>query len=125
MKRLRRIGLARAFSVIAFAAAGVTPAIHAQIPHPLISRQAGLTRRSALIARADTADKHSLKPLIIGAALGAAVGLYFGELAQGSCEHPGCTERYEAAPYLGLAGGAIVGALAGELFAHLPPAGPR
>jgi len=100
-------------------------ALHAQTVHPLVSRQARVNDHAALTIRADTVDTRSLKPLIIGAALGAAVGLYLGELARGSCETPGCTDRYEAAPYLGLVGGAVVGGLAGELFAHLPHGGPR
>jgi len=99
--------------------------LHAQLPHPLVSRPAAVDVHSGLLTPVDTADKASLKPVIIGGVIGAAVGLYFGELGRGSCETPGCADKYKASPYIGLVGGAVVGALAGALLAHLPRAGPR
>jgi hypothetical protein len=103
----------------------LTPRLHAQLPHPLLSRPSALDVHSALVTPVDTADKASLKPVIIGGVIGAAVGLYLGELGPGSCETPGCADEYKASPYIGLVGGAIVGALAGFMLAHLPRAGPK
>jgi hypothetical protein len=94
----------------------VVPQLRAQVRNPSSSFVAPPPQ---LQAASDS--NRSIKPVVVGAAIGAIIGGYVGALAIGSCENATCPGQHRTAPLVGVVVGGAVGGGLGYLLAELNP----